>query len=83
MFQSVPLTQQHNVEKFSCGIDQLDEWLRAHARHAAVMNTARTFVWADQNEVVVGYYSLAGHRRRGRISLVESAKEALGRSHRS
>jgi predicted N-acetyltransferase YhbS len=26
------------------------------------MNTARTFVWTEPDETVVGYYSLAGHQ---------------------
>lgn len=62
MYQSVPLADQHNLQSFSCGIDELDRWLRHYARHASVMNTARTFVWIEPDEVVVGYYSLAGHQ---------------------
>src|SRR5579884_1984575 len=70
MYESVPLTEKHNVERFSCGVVQLDEWLSSYAKHAAVMNTARTFVWVQPDSVVVGYYSLAGH---------QVAREALPR----
>lgn len=62
MYQSVPLAEHHSLQSFSCGIDELDLWLREYARHASVMNTARTFVWTEPDEIVVGYYSLAGHQ---------------------
>jgi predicted GNAT family N-acyltransferase len=61
-YRSVPLAESHDVSRFSCGVEELDDWLRNNATHAAAMNTARTFVWAEADGVVVAYYSLAGHQ---------------------
>ena len=58
----MPLAESHDVSKFSCGVEELDDWLRNNATHAAAMNTARTFVWAEADGVVVAYYSLSGHQ---------------------
>lgn len=58
----MPLAESHDVSRFSSGVDELDGWLRNYATHAAAMNTARTFVWAAADGVVVAYYSLAGHQ---------------------
>jgi GNAT superfamily N-acetyltransferase len=41
----------------------LDTWLREHAAGAEARRVARTFVWCQlDDDVAVGYYSLAGHR---------------------
>jgi len=61
-YQSVPLTAQHDLKQFSCGQAELDTCLSQYALHAAAMNTARIFVWAETKGVVVGYYSLSAHQ---------------------
>lgn len=61
-YQSEALTRRHDTASFTCGIEGLDEWLRESALHAAALNTARTFVWADGNDRVVAYYALCGHQ---------------------
>jgi len=45
------------------GEPELDTWLREHAAGAEARRVARTFVWCRvDDDVAVGYYSLAGHR---------------------
>lgn len=54
---------RHQLDFLNSGEVDLDTWLREHAAGAEARRVARTFVWcaADEN-VVMGYYSLAGHR---------------------
>lgn len=54
-----PLEPQHRVDRFDCGREQLDRWLRAYAGQGQRRDTARTFVVcrADDSEVVA-YYTL-------------------------
>lgn len=54
--------KRHNVGGFSCGEPSLDAWLPEQAASAEARRTARTWVWADQDGVVVGYYALAAHK---------------------
>jgi GNAT superfamily N-acetyltransferase len=54
-----PLEPGHNVDRFECGREQLDRWLRAYAGQGQRRDTARTFVVCRQGEAdVVGYYTL-------------------------
>jgi len=55
------LEERHQLGRFSSGRSELDEWLRRHALGAAARRTARTFVWHRGDDLVVAYYSLAGH----------------------
>lgn len=54
-----PLGSHHRVDRFDCGREQLDRWLRAYAGQGQRRDTARTFVvcHTDESEVV-GYYTL-------------------------
>lgn len=54
--------ERHDVVGFSCGEESLDEWLREQAAAANKRGTARTWVWVDGGERVVGYYALAAHK---------------------
>lgn len=54
--------ERHDVGEFSCGEPSLDAWLREQAVPSAARRTARTWVWVDQDGVVVGYYALAAHK---------------------
>lgn len=47
----------HDLDAFSCGNEELDDWLRRHALAAQAMDSARTFVLLRGN-AVVGYFSL-------------------------
>lgn len=64
VFRSEPLDPaRHQLDSLDSGEPALDTWLRDHAAGAEARRVARTFVWCRADEdVVVGYYSLAGHR---------------------
>lgn len=49
---------QHRVETFCCGQDSLDRWLRAYAGQSQRRDAARTFVAAEPDGAVAGYYTL-------------------------
>jgi GNAT superfamily N-acetyltransferase len=49
---------RHRVETFSCGQESLDRWLRAYAGQGQRRDAARTFVTADPDGNVAGYYTL-------------------------
>lgn len=78
---------RHDVEHFRCGEASLDDWLREQARPAAVRRTARTWVWTDTEDTVVGYYALSAHKvsreqvpsRVGRGGPVEIPAVLIGR----
>ena len=50
--------RRHRVETFNCGQENLDRWLRAHAGQSQRRDAARTFVTADPEDNVAGYYTL-------------------------
>lgn len=52
-----PLGAGHAIERFDCARESLNTWLLRHARLAQAAGSAKTFVVADDAEVV-GYYSL-------------------------
>lgn len=54
-----PLSAEHRVETFDCGVQVLDQWLRRYALRNQQAGAARTFVVTDDDHNVVGYYSLA------------------------
>jgi GNAT superfamily N-acetyltransferase len=66
MYRSEPLdAARHDLTALKSGEPQLDQWLREHAAGAEARRVSRTFVWvaaAGDPDLVVGYYSLAGHR---------------------
>jgi GNAT superfamily N-acetyltransferase len=54
-----PLGPRHVLEGFDCGRASLNIWLTRHARQAAVVGSARTYVLVDsEQERVVGYHAL-------------------------
>ncbi len=55
----VPLTSAHLVNLFSCGEPVLDDWLKRRALTNQVTGASRTFVVADREQHVMGYYALA------------------------
>lgn len=63
------LRPDHGVDAFTCAEPTLDRWLRASADGADRAGTARTYVWVDDDGVVVAYFSLAPHLvRRSELS---------------
>jgi predicted N-acetyltransferase YhbS len=53
-----PLGAGDRTDGFRCGAPELDDWLDRHARTAAAVGSARTFVTVT-DERVAGYYALA------------------------
>jgi GNAT superfamily N-acetyltransferase len=53
-----PLSSAHVLDRFDCGIQELDGWLCRSARVASAAGTAATYVLC-RGERVVGYYALA------------------------
>jgi ribosomal protein S18 acetylase RimI-like enzyme len=55
------LAEHHDLQGFDCGHDELNEWLRRHARHAVRQGT-RTYVLIQEGSLdVLGYFALAPH----------------------
>ncbi|MBE3000793.1 GNAT family N-acetyltransferase [Nocardiopsis sp. HNM0947] len=58
MFACQSLSREHDLDRFSCGKEELDTWLRRSALHARSNNTAATFVWCEEGRrEVAAYYS--------------------------
>lgn len=53
-----PLTQQHNIDSFDCGVPTLNQWLQRQALKNEVSGASRTFVICSGDKVI-GYYALA------------------------
>lgn len=53
-----PLTTEHILDTFTCGVPALDDWLKRRALHNEFEGGSRTLV-ACEGPRVVGYYSLA------------------------
>lgn len=54
----------HDAADFDCGNDLLNRWLTRYAGQSDRSNAARTFVIADPEGVVLGYYALVAGQLR-------------------
>ena len=63
------LSPDHHIDTFSCGIPELDRWLRERALRNERNDASRTFVLC-RGQRVVGYYALAA----GSVARVEVPK---------
>jgi len=54
-----PLTAEHLLNDFDCGKHTLDDWLKRRAMHNQLSGASRTFVVADQQHQVHGFYAMA------------------------
>lgn len=63
----------HELGGFSCGDDQLDEWLIRHARQATGQGT-RTYLLIGSDDSVAGYFAITPHYLRR-----EEAPSRVGR----
>lgn len=54
-----PLSPSHRLDEFACGEISLDEWLKRRAMSNQTSGASRTFVVADQEGRVLGYYAMA------------------------
>jgi GNAT superfamily N-acetyltransferase len=52
------LGDHHEVGNFSCGVKDLDDWLRVHALDNQRRDLSRTFLLLDDADQVAGYYAL-------------------------
>jgi GNAT superfamily N-acetyltransferase len=55
-----PLGEHHDLGAFDCGNDELNDWLRLHARTTMGQGT-RTYILLDGDGRVVGYFLIAPH----------------------
>lgn len=60
-YESVALSDRHDVASFDCGVSSLNAWLAEQALRAQQAGTARTFVWAttEAPQKIWAYFSLA------------------------
>lgn len=54
-----PLDSSHRLDGFFCGETALDDWLKRRALANQASGASRTFVVADPQGCVVGYYAMA------------------------
>ena len=54
-----PLAAAHRLDDFDCGEAALDDWLKRRALANQSSGASRTFVVADQDGIVCGYYAMA------------------------
>ncbi len=54
-----PLSASHHLDAFECGEAVLDEWLKRRAMTNQMSGASRTFVVADQDNHICGYYAMA------------------------
>ena len=67
------LTAEHDLEGFTCGREELDDWLRRHALDSERRDIARTFVVCSGRRRVAGYYSLT----MGAVRMAEAPKKLV------
>jgi predicted N-acetyltransferase YhbS len=65
---------RHHLDALDSGEPYLDQWLQQHAASAEARRVSRTFVWVNDEDVVVAYYSLSGH-----ILVRDQIPKSLGR----
>lgn len=70
-----PLSRDHDLEDFDCGVEALNLWLKRHARSAAAVRSARTFVvHDDEQDRIVGYHALTAASIEHRDATPRAAK---------
>src|SRR5687768_11378724 len=65
------LTKSHDLGRFCCGQDSLDEWLKKYALSSQASESAKTYV-VTQDNAVIGYYTLMA----GSIGVAEATGRA-------
>lgn len=59
---STVLEKSHNRNNFVCGIDELDNYLKQYASQDIKKRLSVCYVFADQKNDVIGYYTLSSNR---------------------
>ena len=49
----------HRLDEFACGETLLDDWIKRRAMANQMSGASRTFVVADQQQRIFGYYAIA------------------------
>lgn len=52
-----PLTREHNLDSFDCGKEPLTVWLKKFVLQNQEAQHTKTMVIAEQDKIVIGYYS--------------------------
>jgi len=55
------LEKSHNRKNFNCGIDELDNYLKQYANQDIKKRLAVCYIIADQDNDVIGYYTLSSN----------------------
>ena len=63
------LAATHRLDDFECGEAELDDWLQRRALVNQLGGASRTFVVADADNIVRGYYALAAGAISHRLAL--------------
>lgn len=69
-----PLAAGHRLDEFDCGEETLNLWLQRHALRNQQAGATRTFVVADDEQRVTGFYSLAAGSVDRVVASVRAAK---------
>lgn len=56
-----PLSEAHNREAFSCGVDVLDRYLQRQAGQDIRKHFAAVFVLTPDGKTIAGFYTLSAH----------------------
>lgn len=59
LFAPQSLCTQHRLDEFDCGESALNDWLKRRALTNHLSGASRTFIVADADQRVFGYYALA------------------------
>lgn len=70
-----PLAAHHAADRFDCGVESLNDWLKRRAQANQRSDASRTYVCLDAEGQVVAYYALA--------SSAVAAEAAPGRFRRN
>ncbi|GAC47607.1 MULTISPECIES: hypothetical protein [Gordonia] len=57
-FAATPLHSEHRTGYLDCGVGSLDRWLDKQALKDQELGRSRTHVWADEEDIVVAYFTL-------------------------
>ncbi len=68
---SKPLDKSYNRASFDCGVEPLNEYLKKYALQNQKKDAARTYVVTDEENRIVGYYTLVF----GSVSQEEATSE--------
>ena len=52
------LSERHDLGDFTCGAEEIDDWLRKRALKGQIVGNANVFVF-ERNDDVLGFYALA------------------------